>query len=267
MSSSEVLTVDLDNLFLFAGMVAEVAVIGLLLYRRAWRTFPIFFTYLVWCLVSDVGNYLIQCFSPSSYLTSYFVVAIFDSALEFGVLVELAWSVLRPLRASLPRRTLLVIGVLVVAAGAAIWPFTGIHGLAGFPPEWRNLVRLQQTTSVLRILFFLVLAGCSQLLSIGWRDRELQVATGLGVYSFVSLTVEILRSHQGMGQQFVLLNKLAVASYLLSLLYWVFSFATKEAERREFTPQMQNFLLAVAGTAKSSRIALAEASKSRNIRD
>jgi hypothetical protein len=259
--------VDLDNVFLFAGMATEAAVIALLLYRRVWRTLPVFCVYIVWCLVSDIGNYIVQHFYPASYFTSYFVVVILDSVLEFGVLVELAWSVLRPLRASLPSRTLVVIGVLVVVAGAAIWPFTGIHGLAGFPPAWRDLVRLEQTTSVLRILFFLVLAGCSQLLSIGWRDRELQVATGLGVYSFVSVTVEVLRSHQGMGPQYVFLNKLVVASYLLSLLYWVFSFATKEAERREFTPQMQNFLLAVAGTARSSRIALAEASKSRNIRD
>ena len=43
--------------------------------------------------------------------------------------------------------------------------------------------QLQHTVSILRILFFLVLAGGSQLLSIGWRDRELQVATGLGFYS------------------------------------------------------------------------------------
>jgi hypothetical protein len=48
------------------------------------------------------------------------------------------------------------------------------------------------------------------------------------------------------------------ASYLFSLLYWVFSFAQQEAERHEFTPQMQTFLLAVAGAAKSSRINLVD---------
>jgi len=34
------------------------------------------------------------------------------------------------------------------------------------------------------------------------------------------------------------------------------SFAQKEAERREFSPQMQGLLLAVAGSARSTRIAL-----------
>jgi hypothetical protein len=172
--------------------------------------------------------------------------------------VELAWSVLRPIRASLSRKTLLVVAVLIVAAGVALWPFSGIRDLGHYPPIWRDLVHLQQTTSFLRVLFFMLLAGCSQLLSIGWRDRELQVATGLGFYSIVSMAVTVLQSHQGMGQQYVHLNQFVSASYVLSLAYWAFSFATKEAERREFTPQMQSFLLAMAGTARTTRIALAE---------
>jgi hypothetical protein len=56
---------------------------------------------------------------------------------------------------------------------------------------------------------------------------------------------------------------------MCSLAYWGVCFATKEAERREFTPQMQSLLLAMAGTARSTRIALAEsaADKSRDRRD
>jgi hypothetical protein len=104
----------------------------------------------------------------------------------------------------------------------------------------------------------LVLAGFSQLLSIGWRDRELQVATGLGFYSIVSLAFEVFRSNYGIGSQFRNLHELVVVGYILSILYWVYAFASKEAERREFTPQMQSFLLAMAGTARATRIALAD---------
>jgi hypothetical protein len=153
---------------------------------------------------------------------------------------------------------LIVVAVLIVAAGAAVWPFSGILNLGKFPAVWQNLVHIQQTASFLRVLFFLVLAGCSQLLSIGWRDRELQVATGLGFYSIVSLAVTVLHSRQMLGDQYRHLNQLVAVSYILSIVYWVFAFATKEAERREFTPQMQSFLLAVAGTARTARITLAE---------
>jgi hypothetical protein len=63
-----------------------------------------------------------------------------------------------------------------------------------------------------------------------------------------------------MEPQYHLLNQIVIASFLCSLLYWVFSFAQKEAERREFTPQMQNLLLAVAGVARENRVSLHDSS-------
>jgi hypothetical protein len=264
--------VSLDNTLWFAGIIAEVALVGLLAYRRVWRTMPIFCVYCAWSLLSDVGNYLIQRYSPSSYITTFFVTRSLDFALQFCVLVELAWSVLRPLRASLSRRALVIVGILILAAAGVIWPFAGFHQLGGFDPKYWNILRMEQTTDILRIFFFLVLAGCSQLLSIGWRDRELQIVTGLGLYSLVSLSVALLHIQKVMGQsqqQYHLLDQFVVVGFLVSYAYWIFSFAQQEAERREFTPQMQNFLLAMAGTARTTRIALTETptTKSRNNRD
>jgi hypothetical protein len=203
-------------------------------------------------------------FSPGGYLTTYLVVEGLDSALQFCVLVELAWSVFRPFRASLPRHTLAGFCIFIALAGALIWPFADSSAFAHFPLQWHLLVRLQQTASILRVLFFLLLAGCSQLLSIGWRDRELQVATGLGFYSLFGITITVLHSHQVAGPQYRRLDQLLIASYLCSLLYWVVSFAQKETERREFSPQMQSLLLAVAGTARTTRVALTDSAKARN---
>jgi hypothetical protein len=252
------LTVSVDNTVWVATIVVEAAIAALLVYRRAWTTLPVFCVFCAWVLFSDAGNYVVRRFFANSYTTVYLVETIVDSILEISVLVELAWSVLRPIRARLPRKALVVVGVVIVAVGAAIWPFAAIHGIADLPPLWRYLVHVQQTASILRVLFFLVLAGFSHLLSIGWRDRELQVATGLGIYSIVSLSVDIMHSHHGMNAKYGDLNQYVAAGYLCSLVYWVYSFATKEAERREFTPQMQSFLLAMAGSARATRIALAD---------
>jgi hypothetical protein len=125
-------------------------------------------------------------------------------------------------------------------------------------------MRLEQTNAILRVLFFLVLAGFGQLLSIGWRDRELQIATGLGFYSIVDLAVAMLHTHLTVWSQYAHLNQVVVASYICSLMYWVYSFAQKEAKRQEFTPQMQNLLLAVAGAARSTRAGLAESVTVKN---
>lgn len=258
-----------DNTLWLASFVAEVAVVGLLLYRRVWRSLPVFCVYCAWSLFNTAGMYAILRLLPTAYLTAYLTDIVVDSGLVFGVLIELAWSVFRPFRASLSRGALVLVGGSVVALGAVIWPFASIPGFSYLPLEWHLLMRLQQTTDILRIIFFLALAGCGQLLSIGWRDRELQVATGFGFYSMISLAVAMLHTHPSMRSQYAHLNQVEVASYVCSLMYWVYCFAQKEAVRQEFTPQMQNLLLAVAGAARSTRVGLSDsiAASSRKSRE
>ncbi len=241
-----------------AGDAATAAVVALFVVRRAFRSLPIFFSYLVWSLLSDVVQVAVTHRYPASVFNIYLAGLIVDSVFQYGVLVELAWSVLRPIRASLPGWSLAVVALLFALVGAAVWPLVSGPGLSAFPLAARLIVHVQETFSILRILFFLLLAACSQLLAIGWRDRELQVATGLGFYSMVSLAVWLHHTGQAPGPQYHLLDQMVAASYICSLLYWAFSFAQKEAGRREFTPQMQNFLLAVAGAARNTRMTLTD---------
>jgi len=194
---------------------------------------------------------------PANYLNAYLAETVIDSVLQLGVLVELTWSVLRPFRASLPGSFLLIICASILILGGIIWPLSTLPGFDKLGQEWHLLLHLQRTITILRIAIFLALAGCSRLLSIGWRDRELQVATGLGFYSLGSLTTTFLQSHQTFATQYVHLNEVAVVSYLISLLYWVVCFAQKEPERQPFTPRMESLLLSLAGGARTTRIALA----------
>ncbi len=190
----------------------------------------------------------------SHYLQIFIAQVCLDSVLQYGLMVELAWSVLRPVRASLPRGTVAGISLLLIAAGAATWPFYSAQSFLAFPPQWHFLACLQQSTAILRILLFLILAAGSHMLGIGWRDRELQVATGLGAYSLVSLTASIVHSHQSLGMSYHIVDLVVGASYLGSLLYWIVSFTQAEAPRREFTPQMHSLLLTIAGTAHLRRV-------------
>ncbi|HZL50935.1 MAG TPA: hypothetical protein VFC37_08310 [Terracidiphilus sp.] len=173
---------------------------------------------------------------------------------------------LRPIRSSLPKYSWIGIAALIAIGGLILWPIAGLAAPSNLAPDGMNFFRLQQTPAILRAIFFLALAGFSQVLSIGWRDRELQIATGLGFYSIVSLAVTILHTHQLTGTQpYHWLDVLAGVSYLAALGYWVYAFATQPAERREFTPQMRSMLLAVAGAARTTRVALKD-SESDNTR-
>jgi len=256
--------VTLENIFLFAGMGAEIAVLAVFLYQRIFRKFPVFCLYLAWGLISDAGGYYVNVYHHAEYFSTYLAGMTVDSFFQFAVLLEVSRSVLQPMAKLLPRWTPVAVGVLIAVICAAIWPFAKSQGFSQLPPEGRLLIHLQQTFSILRVLFFLVLAGCSQLLSIGWRDRELQIATGLGFYSMVSIAVSMLHTHQTSWTQYHLLDAIPAVTYFCSLLYWVYCFAQQEAARREFTPQMQNFLLAVAGTARTTRIALADSAAGKD---
>jgi hypothetical protein len=259
-------TVGLDEVLFFSYIPVEAALVGLLIYRRVWRILPVFFAYCVWDMASNIAvDMFVRLFQTAPHYGARFlqvvtIETIIDSAFLFCVLVEAGWSVLKPIRASLPRSALIVIGVLILLAGAVIWPFASFSGLehTGASKQWLLIIQLQHTVSILRILFFLILAGGSQLLSIGWRDRELQVVTGLGFYSLIALAVSVLQARQTSGWQYINLNRIDIISFICSLVYWIASFAQQEAKRREFTPQMQNFLLAMAGATHSTRVGLTE---------
>ena len=252
------------NLFSLAGVLTEIAVVGLLLYRHIWRTLPVFLVYCIWALCSDAVSTALSIFSPQGYsLNFYIAVTVIDLAMQLSVIVELAWSVIRPVRDRLSRSAVWVVAGLILALGAAIWPFANTAGLVLPSKAWHLVVQMQQTVSVLRVLFFLGLVGCSQLLAIGWRDRELQVATGFGFYSLVSLVVAAVNAHLSTVGQFKQLYWVVATSFLVSLLYWVVSFGQKEEERHEFTPQAREILLAFAKSAHITRVQMNEFAATR----
>ena len=251
------MSISLDNAIWLTYICTEVVVLALLLVRRIYRTLPVFCLYLIWDLLSNLGAFLVNRYAPDSYFTVYAAETIIDSVFQFCILVELTWSILRPLRASLSLKSLIIVGTVILVAGAAIWPFAALHSIQA-AERALLLAQLHQTMAILRILFFVLLAVSSQWLSISWRDRELQVATGLGFYALASVGVSFLETHQNSGSQFSGLFQFEVVAFICSLLYWLFSFSQQEAQRREFTPQMQRVLLAVAGAARTTRISLAD---------
>jgi hypothetical protein len=248
-----------EIVFSLTGILAETLLVGMLVYRRTGQKLPVFLVYSCWALISDLAAAGMRVFSPAGFGINFYVaLTVVDFALQLCVLVELAWSVLRPLRNNLSRKAIPVIGAAVLAAGTVIWPLAGLGGMEHTTPVWHFLVQLQQTASILRILVFLLLAVSSHLLSIGWRDRELQVATGFGFYSLVSLAVAVLNTHHATAARFHNLYWAVAVSFVCSLFYWVWSFAQQEAVRHEFTPQMRHTLLTLAGAVHVTRVGLTD---------
>ncbi len=243
----------LANVLAIMGIVAQAALIAMFVWKRTYRSLPVFFFYIVSGLAGDSMVLILRTLMHSRSLYPFEIETYIDLLFQYLVLIELAWSILRPIQRLLPKGFLLGISLIIAAAAVLTWPLSGIKEALGFP--WQLLIALhaQRSFAILRIAFFLVLACCSQFLRIGWRDRELQVATGLGFYSLVSLAGTIVHSHQSSGWQYFYVDVAIACSYLLSLVYWSYSFAQQETARREMTPEMQSFLLGMADVIRQQR--------------
>ena len=112
---------------------------------------------------------------------------------------------------------------------------------------------LDLTVGLLRMLIFAATAGFAQVLGIGWKNKVLQLATALSFYSAVDLILSLLQRHANGSDA---LEPFRSVAYLLEIGFLVWAFTTKEVRRREFSPQMAQFLVTLAGRAKLARTVL-----------
>jgi hypothetical protein len=118
-------------------------------------------------------------------------------------------------------------------------------------------------------LLFAVLAGFSQLLGIGWKNRVFQLATGFALFGVASLFVQLAIRRLPMTpysiyvSHFVLLTQIQSAAYNLTLIFWIWAFSRNEEPRKDFTPQMQEVLVTIAQSAKRTRLAVTRSNDRR----
>lgn len=239
-----------------SGVIAEAGVVVVCIRKRLFTSVPVFCWYVVWSLAIDCILYPLHSSSPSFYINFYIVELVVDSIFQFAVLLELGWSILKPIRNTLPRHSIFILAFLILVTAAIIWPLASLAIPKNLTDASTHVIHLRQTFAALRVIIFFGMAGCSQLLSIGWRNRELQIATGLGFFSTCSLAVAIIHSHQTGGATYILLDEVEALSYLFSLLYWIYAFLQKEEVRHEFSPRVQSVLYAVAGAARAGRVSV-----------
>jgi hypothetical protein len=234
-------------------LIAEIALFVVLIARRQYRTFPVFTLYIAFNLLNDIGvSALMVAYPPSVGRAVELGLLPLQYLLELGVLLEIAWNVLRPVHASLPVKSIRVfVGLLVLAlAGGTLlaWHFSNTGNKV---QDFKGPLDL--TVGLLRMLIFVATAGFAQLLGIGWKNKVLQLATALSFYSAVDLIVSLLERYSGASNN---LERFRAIAFALELGFLVWAFTTKEVRRREFNPQMEQFLVTLAGRAKLARTAL-----------
>jgi hypothetical protein len=235
------------------GIFVEVALFAILIARHQYRLFPVFTVYMGFNLLNDFGVGALLVMYPQSLGRNVaFALLPLQYLLELSVLLEIAWKVLSPVHASLPKGSIRsfagLIGLSILAGTLLAWRYnhTG-NQIQDFKQP------LDLTVGMLRMLIFVATAAFAQLLGIGWKNKVLQLATALSFYSAIDLIVSLAVHFLGESST---LERIRPFSYLLELGFLLWVFTTKDVERREFSPQMERFLVTLAGRAKHARTVL-----------
>ena len=249
----------IDNLLWGMASFGEVLLLCILLFRRAYRTFPFFTAWIAFSALSEPLYYfLIRHVDARTYLNADFTQSLMLAVLELCVLLEIAVNVLAPARRSLSKVMVAVFVVIIIAVGIGGLLFAA-HANEATLAHPRTIMVANNTVAILRLVTFLLIAGFAQILGLGWKNHVLQVASGLAFYAAVSLITTLLQNRMHAGpdyiQQYHSMQQLAAASYLCALYYWCFTFARQEAPRKEFSPQMTQLLVSLSGSTKRQSVA------------
>jgi hypothetical protein len=250
-----------DNVSLAAALVLQAALAFVLIRRSLARFYPVFLLYLILNLIEDPLAGALQG-SSQLYLRYYFVVTILDYVLQLLILLEIAGNVIRPSKRSIPFPVapVAIVGILLCALIAA--SFSPQVQLIGLGHTREILIRISLLLAILKILLFVTLAVFAQVLGIGWKSHVLQLASGFAFYGAVSLMVQLssTRVAGSDNKSYVIhLTRLAQiqgAAYNFTLAFWIWAFSRNEAQRKDFTPQMQEVLVTIAESAKRTRLAV-----------
>lgn len=251
----------IDTALWLVGIAGELLLVSVLIWRRSYRNFPIFFLWILSLLLQEPSTYwVILKASAATYYKFYFALSFSQYLLETGVLVEIALNVLRPVKQTLSRKLLVALGaamLLIAVVGFLVAAHVNESTLA----DPRSFMVADTTMAILRLATFVLIAGFSQLLGLTWKNHALQLASGLAFYAVITLIVDFAQSHLRAGPSYVnsfnAFDHLRIAGYLCTLYFWAYAFGKKEAPRKEFSPQMAKFLVSISGSAKRQHAVLA----------
>jgi hypothetical protein len=258
--------VTVDGALWTVTLTAHAALVYLMIRKGSSRDYPILLCYFIFNLVDDPLAWILQ--HARVYPTFYFTITVLDYLFQFLIILEIGRNVFRPSKRSLPFRLwpIVTAGILVCAIVAAVFsPQMQSNGSDGAA---HMLLRVTLGLAILKLLLFAGMAGFAQFLGISWKNRVLQLASGLAFYGAVSLFVQLSSSHLSSASptymsHLVRLAQIQSAAYNLTLISWIWAFSRNEAPRKDFTPQMQEVLVTIAESAKRTRLAVTRSTDRR----
>src|SRR6266478_8896339 len=201
----------------FAHPLLQAAVAGMMLRRKLNRTFPWFFTYVVFQIAVFALTFPLRDarFYPIFYYVYWGTNAV-SVILGFRVIHEVFLDVFRPYH------TLRDLGsVLFKWAGLVMLMVAGVVAAstpAAGEPLVTGILTLQRSVRVVQCGLVLFLLVFSRYLGTSWRQKSFGIALGFGIFGMVELS--LVAMNYSVNNQ-ILTSFVNMAAYNLTILIWL----------------------------------------------
>lgn len=201
--------------------VLQAGVVAVMLWRKLYRTFPIFFSYVVFQIIAFALTFP---FRDERYYTfffySFWATTGVSVALGFKVIHEVFVDVFRPYHALRDLGT-----VLFKWAGLVMLMVAGVVAISVGPnhtePLVSGILTLQRSVRVVQCGLVLFLLVFSRYLGTSWRQKSFGIALGFGTFAAVELSLVALSWRGTEVNNQVLASFLNMAAYNVTILIWV----------------------------------------------
>jgi hypothetical protein len=224
---------QLENALWIAHPALQLCIVGVMLWRRMYKTFPVFLTYVVTQVLIFAILFPIRRWGTyAEYFYTYWILAGIALVIGFMVIHEIFLDIFRPFH------TLKDLGsVLFKWAGLVMLLMAGVVAAASPAssqgPLVQSVLTVQRCVRIIQCGLILFLLIFSKYLGVSWKQRSFGIAMGFGSFAIVEQVCVALRASGYLRED--KLNLIVMFSYNAAILVWFGYMALKQMQRDDMT--------------------------------
>lgn len=218
----------------FAHPVLQLAILGMMFWRKLHRIFPVFFSYIALQVATFAFTFPLRYHPAFFYF--YWITTAISVVVGFGVIHEVFLDVFRPYH------TLRDLGsVLFKWAGLVMLMVAAVVAASTSPamqePIVAGITTLQRSVRVVQCGLVLFLLVFSRYLGTHWRQKSFGIAIGFGMFASVELSLVALNSSAVLSQDMT--SIINMVAYNATLMIWMGYMTVTSPERAPSTHMLR----------------------------
>jgi hypothetical protein len=215
--------------------ILQLAVAGIMFWRKLYKTFPVFFVYVL----SQVVTFMIvfPAYTWGSYpefFYSYWICSAISLVIGFKIIHEIFLDVFRPYH------TLKDLGSVLFRWGGLVMLLVAIVVAASTPassegPLVQSVLTVQRCVRVIQVGLVMFLLVFARYLGVNWKQHSFGIALGFGTFACVEMMVVALHTADYVGLMGAALAN--TAGYDICILIWL-SYVLLKKTARESTANL-----------------------------